>query len=839
MADNQNNRVEVGRDNRMEIIGASKHNLKDIDIAIPKKKIIAITGVSGSGKSSLAYDTVFQEGQRKYLESLSIYARQFMKSMEKPEVRYIKGISPTISIDQKQSSYYYNSTVGTISDISQYLRLLYARVGRARCPECGRGIETFYQEKIQDFILENFPGKEIQVLAPVVKNRKGIYRLLLERFQKRGFLRARIDGKMVDLDTAPELNRHSVHNIEIVIDGLKVLDKNLSQLRDSISLAISEGDGEIKIISEGQGYFMSDRLYCPNCNRSLKEPQPASFSFMSPLGYCPYCRGLGRDGDNASCAYCGGSGLNRDARAFYFREKNIFELGEMEIGNLLDFLKGVRLDRRETPILEQVYPHIIQRLESFVQLNLDYLALNRRVRSLSGGELQRTRLVSQIGFGLSGIIYILDEPSIGMHMSEQNNLVKILKKLKKRGNTIIVVEHDENTIRSSDYIVDLGPGAGEKGGHLIYSGWFKDFSGCSQSVTADYLFKRKQIELKKGYRANPDKVIAFRDVSINNLERQNVDIPLHALTVVTGVSGSGKSSLVIDAIYPAIRRRLEKAAHIRGRARVGEISGDESIERAIKVDQSSIGKNSRSCPATYIGLMPIIRDFYAGLPEAKARGYDRSRFSFNLRGGRCEACRGMGIRKIEMSFLPELEIQCPVCGGRRYNSETMKVRYRGLSIADLLELTASEAFEFFKNIHFLAKKIRLLNEVGLGYLRLGQSSVTLSGGESQRIKLCKELGRISKKPTLYVLDEPTVGLHFLDIQKLIDVFYSLIAKGNTIVVIEHNPEIIKASDFIVDLGPGGGHKGGQVMYQGKLAGILNCGESVTSGFLKRQVKDAV
>ena len=824
---------------KIEIIGARKHNLKNINLEIPKKKMITFTGISGSGKSSLAYDTIFQEGQRKYLESLSIYARQFIKSLEKPEVQYIKGISPTISIDQKHSSYHYNSTVGTVSEISQYLRLLYARVGVAYCPECGRKIEAYSYQKIVDFVFDRFSGKPVQILAPVVKNRKGIYQALFERYLKRGFLRTMVDGRLYDLDTVPPLNRHTTHDISILIDMPDITPNNRLQITESISMAISEGNGEVIIISGSLELSFSDRLFCFDCNLSLKEPQPATFSFTSPLGCCLYCQGIGGDEQNPECPHCGGSGLNKQALSFRFKGKNIFELGEMEIGDLLLLFRKIRLNKAEKQILSQIFPHILQRLESFVKLNLDYLSLNRKVNSVSGGELQRTRLVSQIGFSLSGIIYILDEPSIGMHMAEQHNLIRILHHLKEKDNTIIVVEHDENTIRSSDYIVDLGPGAGEKGGRVIFSGWFEDFEKASGSITADYLFKRKRIELKKKYKPDFSRNMIFSGISINNIRNVDLQIPVQALTVVTGVSGSGKSSLIIDAVYWILKNRIDKLDIPSKRIHHLNFSGDVHIGRVIKVDQSSIGKNSRSCPATYVDLMPIIRDFFAGLPESRMRGYNKSRFSFNVKGGRCESCRGLGNKKIEMSFLPYLEVCCPVCEGNRYNSETLKVKYRGLSIAEILELTANEAYDFFRNIPFLAKKIRLLKEVGLDYLKLGQSSMTLSGGESQRIKLCKELSRMSNTPTLYVLDEPTVGLHFDDIQKLINVFHSLIVKGHTIVVIEHNLEIIKSADYIVDMGPGGGAKGGKIVYQGHLSGIMKSSESVTSGYLIKKIQDAV
>jgi excinuclease ABC subunit A len=824
----------------IEIIGARKHNLKNISLKIPKRQLITITGVSGSGKSSLAYDTLFQEGQRKYLESLSIYARQYIKSLEKPDVQSIKGISPTISIDQKHSSFYYNSTVGTISEISQYLRLLYAKVGEAHCPNCGKKIEKYSPQTVMDYIFETFSEKSIHILAPVVKNRKGNYKALFDRYIKRGFLKALIDGDVFYLDDLPSLDRNRPHYIAILVDAVRITSQNRQQVEESLSLAAFESNGEIIIMHGKEEYFFSNKLYCPTCNISIKEPQPASFSLNSPAAVCPYCSGRGvedeNDEDNSGkiCHHCAGSGYNDEALCFYFQGKNIHELGEMEAADLLGFFKGAHLTKSEEKIAAPLLPHIIGRLEAFTRLNMGYISLNRKINTLSGGELQRARLVSQIGFGLSGIIYILDEPSIGMHMSEQANLVNILKKLKEKDNTIIVVEHDAYTIQSSDYVIDLGPGSGEKGGNIAYSGWYRDFENAGDSLTSDYIFKRKTVGIDKTQSHRPhlqENFVAISAISINNIQNADVRIPLNALTVVTGVSGSGKSSLIIDAFYPIVKRATASEVPFKNRRLTyGEVSGLENIARVSMVNQTAIGKNARSCPATYVGLMPFIREMFAGLTESKIRGYDAGRFSFNVGGGRCEACGGLGYKKLEMSFLPELEVPCPVCGGKRYNSETLLVKYNGLSIADVLELTADEAYRLFRNIPMLAGKIKMLLDVGLGYLQLGQSSVTLSGGESQRIKLCKELSRASAKSTVYLLDEPTVGLHFADIQKLIEVFQALIARGATVVVIEHNMEIIKAADYIIDMGPGGGKNGGKILYQGQPAGLPAVKESVTGAY---------
>lgn len=821
----------------ISIIGAKKHNLKNINLNIPKNKLIAITGVSGSGKSTLAYDTIFQEGQRKYLESLSIYARQFIKSLEKPEVQCIKGISPTISIDQKHSSYYFNSTVGTISEVSQYLRLLYSKVGEPHCYECGKKIVRFSYNRIIDDIFENFNGKLINIFAPVIRNRKGTYKPLFEKFLKRGFLKVLIDGKIYYLDAIPNLIKNVRHNISILIDVVEVLEENRNQIKESISISSYEGNEQVLLISDGREYLFSEKLFCSSCKIFLKEPQPATFSFNSPLGACSFCNGTGLNENNYTCKMCNGIGLNKEALSFRFKGKNIFELGEMEIYDLFYFFNGIKLEKEEEKILSPILPHIIARLESFLKLNLEYISLNRKINTLSGGELQRTRLVSQIGFALTGIIYILDEPSIGMHASEQRNLIKILNDLKKKDNTIIVVEHDENTIKASDFIVDLGPYSGERGGNVVYSGWYKDFKEASGSLTSDYIYRR-EIDINKKYEPDFRDYIELRGVSINNINNVDLKIPLKSLTVVTGVSGSGKSSLIIDAFYSIMKSSLENEEISNKNVLYSNILYDrEKVGRILKVGQTAIGRNSRSCPATYINIMPLIRELFSGLVESKIRGYNQSRFSFNVKGGRCEACNGLGNKKIEMSFLPQLKVQCPVCGGKRYNSETLKVKYKGFTISDILGLYADEAYELFKNIPFLSKKIKILVDVGLGYLKLGQSSATLSGGESQRIKLTKELSRISSKSTVYIFDEPTIGLHFDDIQNLINVFNSLIIKGNTIIVIEHNMEIIRAADYIVDLGPEGGHKGGNIIYQGDLHGILDCKNSITSLYLKKRIKN--
>jgi len=823
----------------LEIIDAHKHNLKHLHLKLPKKQLIVICGVSGSGKSTLAYDTIFQEGQRKYLESLSAYARQYIKSLERPDVRSIKGIAPTISIDQKHSSYYYNSTVGTVSEIAPYLRLLFARLGQAHCPGCGEAISRYSAERIRQTILARFQGSLARIYSPLVRHRRGNYQALLEKYRKRGFLKALIDGREYYLDDPPELARNARHRIAVQIDAVDIEAGAEARLADSVTLALNEGDGEILVRAGAGEVFFSDRLYCPRCDLSLPEPQPGTFSLNSPEGACPACLGRGRrdtpSGAQETCPACNGSGFRPEALAFRFRGRDIFALGEMEIADLLKFFKAVRPEPGEREVARALLPQMVQRLESFVTLNLGYICLNRRIDTISGGELQRARLVSQLGFGLNGIIYILDEPSIGMHFSEQLNLLRTLRRLCAKGNTLLVVEHDEETIRSADYIVDIGPGAGEHGGEVMYAGPISGFASAAGSMTSDYVYGRRRIELAAGRAAGPEGWLGVKAIRLNNLDGMDLRLPLNRLTVVSGVSGSGKSSLVVDALAPILRRELEGATPENPGLAWGRVSGLERIQRVLMVSQSAIGKNSRSCPATYIGIMALIRMLFAALPEARVRGYGQARFSYNLRGGRCEACEGLGVQKLQMSFLPQLEITCPVCDGERFNSETRQVKYKGRSVADVLDLTASEAFELFAAVPLLAKKIRILIDVGLGYLRLGQSSQTLSGGESQRIKLTKELARGSGSPTVYVLDEPTVGLHFDDVRKLIDVFQALLARGHTVVVIEHNLEMLRVADHVIDLGPGGGRHGGRIVYQGDVAGLRNCKGSLTGKYLKKKL----
>ena len=820
----------------LEIVDAHKHNLKNVHLRIPKKKMVVVSGVSGSGKSTLAYDTVFQEGQRKYLESLSSYARQFIKSLERPDVQAIKGIAPTISIDQKHTTFHFNSTVGTISEIAPYLRLLFAKIGQARCPTCHQPVHRYSYQEIVKRIAGDFSGRLMGIFSPVVKNRKGHYQALFEKYRKRGFLKALVNERIEYLDAVPELDRNRRHTIAIQIDALDIGAASRRRLEESLILALNEGNGEILLRGDDRSHFFSNKLHCPDCDIFLAEPQPGTFSFNSPEGACPTCQGTGSADETGDCPFCHGSGLNSQARSFYLRDRNIFELGQMEITELREFFSRLRLNPQEMEISRSLLPQIRQRLDSLVALNLGYISLNRKLNTLSGGELQRTRLVSQIGFSLNGIIYILDEPSIGMHAAEQLNLLAILRQLRENGNTVIVVEHDEETIRAADYVIDMGPGAGERGGRVVFAGPLADFANARDSLTADYVFGRRHIDMEKSpVAARSVQAVDIRGIAIHNIDGLDLKIPLNTLTVVTGVSGSGKSSLIVDAFYQIMKREIEGTPFSQSGIGYREIKSIGNCRRILKVNQSAIGKNSRSCPATYIDVMPLIRELFAGLLEAKMRGYGQNRFSFNVRGGRCEACEGLGYQKLQMSFLPQLEILCPICEGKRYNSETLKVKFKGHSIADVLDLTGQELYSLFENIPPLAKKIRILVDVGLGYLRAGQSSITLSGGESQRIKLTRELARLGQKPTIYILDEPTVGLHFEDIRKLLQVFQALISRGHTVVVIEHNLEIIKTADHVIDLGPGGGRNGGRIIYQGDVAGLINCPTSQTGFHLRRKV----
>lgn len=933
------------------IKGARAHNLKNIDLEIPRDKLIVFTGLSGSGKSSLAFDTIYAEGQRRYVESLSSYARQFLGQMEKPDVDYIDGLSPAISIDQKTTSKNPRSTVGTVTEIHDYLRLLYARIGTPHCPKCGREINQQTVDQMVDQIMALPERTRIQILAPVIRARKGEHNRVLEDMQKQGYVRVRIDGEIYDLGDTPPLDKKKKHTIEVVIDRLIVRPDIKTRLTDSLEAALRLGDGLVlAAIVDGEEMLFSQNYACPDCGISIGELEPRLFSFNNPYGACPACTGLGMlhkidpamiipdkslslnqgaisisgwrsdDPDSTAraffeaiaqkygfsmdtplnqldpkiidillygtrgeklevrykrengwgvfaspfeglvpnlerrynqtqsdsmkeeyeqymadtpCPECRGQRLKREALSVTVGGISIAQLSDMSIRDSLSFIEGLTLTERQQMIAAQILKEIRQRLGFLRDVGLDYLTLSRAAATLSGGEAQRIRLATQIGSSLVGVLYILDEPSIGLHQRDNERLLKTLKDLRDIGNTLIVVEHDEDTMRAADWIVDIGPGAGENGGRLVSQGTCTDIMADPHSITGQFLSGKRSIPVPET-RREPRGWISIRGARANNLRGIDVKIPLGVFTCVTGVSGSGKSSLVNEILYKALARDLNRA-HTRPGPHDG-IDGLEQLDKIIAIDQSPIGRTPRSNPATYTGLFDLIRDVFASTPDAKARGYKANRFSFNVKGGRCEACSGDGIVKIEMHFLPDIYVPCEVCGGHRYNRETLEVRYKGKNIYDVLEMTAAEALEFFKNLPRLRSKLQTLVDVGLGYVKLGQPSTTLSGGEAQRIKLATELSRRATGKTLYVLDEPTTGLHMADVEKLERVLQQLTDAGNSVVVIEHNLDLIKTADYLIDMGPEGGDGGGTVIAEGTPEDICKSKISYTGMFLKRMLK---
>jgi excinuclease ABC subunit A len=1001
----------MGQD-KLIVRGAREHNLKNIDLELPRDKLIVVTGLSGSGKSSLAFDTIYAEGQRRYVESLSAYARQFLGLMEKPDVDQIEGLSPAISIDQKGSSRNPRSTVGTITEIYDYLRLLFARVGIPHCPNCGRVISAQTVEQIVDTLATYPEGSRLLLLAPLIMARKGEHKGVFEDIRKAGFVRARVDGQMLEVEDAPDLDRYKNHTIEAVVDRLVIRqpepgreDAERSRLADSVETALRMGNG-IMLVSElrrnedgsdaeAQDRLFSERFACPVCGISLPEIEPRTFSFNSPHGACPTCTGLGSmmefdpellvdptkslqdgavkpwDRDTAtiyhamveavakkyhipldvpvvelskhqmdvilhgakkgetipvryvnneghdrffetqyegvvpnlqrryrettsdyirnelerymtsrSCPTCEGKRLRREALAVMITDLNIDQISHFSITNALLWIEqlaglatsaadagaggnganpgagnggvlgGVSpleaarrigstetvpasspLSQREYTIARQILKELHARLRFLTDVGLDYLALDRMAATLSGGEAQRIRLATQIGSQLMGVLYILDEPSIGLHQRDNARLIRTLEDLRDLGNTVLVIEHDEETMRASDWIVDMGPGAGEHGGHVVCSDWTTGFLACADSLTAQYLRGERRIEVPQGRRTGNGQYLIVRNATENNLKHVDVRLPLAKLICVTGVSGSGKSSLVNEVLYKALAHRMYRAKDKAGRHEA--IEGIENLDKVVDIDQSPIGRTPRSNPATYTNLFTEIRDLFAALPEAKARGYKPGRFSFNVKGGRCEACQGDGIIRIEMQFLPDVYVPCEVCHGKRYNREALEIKYKGKSIADILDMTVDEALEFFQNIPPIRNKLNTLQEVGLGYIRLGQSGTTLSGGEAQRVKLSKELSRRATGKTLYILDEPTTGLHFDDIQKLLVVLQRLVDQGNTVVVIEHNLDVIKCADWLIDMGPEGGEKGGWVIAEGTPEHVARVERSYTGQFLQR------
>ena len=823
---------------------AAQHNLKKIDINLPRNSLIVITGPSGSGKSSLAFDTLFAEGQRRYIECLSAYARQYIDQMEKPEVESIEGLSPSISIDQRTISSNPRSTVGTVTEIYDFLRLLYARVGIPHCPECGRCVSSQTSEQIIRRILEASSDEKVKILSPVIKGRKGEYHRLLERMLKKGFLRARIDGEFKELDGKIELERMKKHTIEVLIDDIGISSSARSRLIEAVERALEMSGGDLLTLgpNDSEAYY-SLSLLCPYCEINLPELESRSFSFNSPYGACPRCHGLGYQtildewGEvvltDELCVSCGGSRLRKESLVVKVGNWNIFELTDFSIKQLMDELSGFEFSSSQEKIASPIRKEILPRLSVLDELGMSYLQLRRTTASLSGGEARRLRLAAQVGARLRGVLYVLDEPTIGLHQRDNGRLITLLRDMRDTGNSIIVVEHDEQTIRSADHILDLGPGAGETGGFKVAEGDLGAILYSQDSLTSQYLRRERFIPMPSR-RRKPKNWIVVSKAAEHNLKNIDVRIPLSVLTVITGVSGSGKSTLIYDILYKSLLNRFYKAKQKPGKHK--EITGIDQIDKVVAVNQKPIGRTPRSNPSTYTGLFTVLRKLFALTQESRIRGYNPGRFSFNLQGGRCEECQGAGAKKIEMHFLPDVFVTCDRCGGKRYNKETLAVQYRGKNIADYLAMTVDEAFEYLKAHPMLKRKLSVLKRVGLGYLRLGQPAPTLSGGEAQRIKLTKELSRKNTGKTLYLLDEPTTGLHFDDVRKLLEVLAELVELDNSVVVIEHNLDVIKFADHVIDLGPEGGERGGWIVAEGTPENISQVKESYTGQFLKEVLK---
>ncbi|MDR3607483.1 MAG: excinuclease ABC subunit UvrA [Oligoflexia bacterium] len=854
-------------DEAIIVRGARVHNLKNISTVIPRDQLTVLTGPSGSGKSSLAFDTIYAEGQRRYVESLSAYARQFLEQIGKPDVEAISGLSPTISIEQRTTSYNPRSTVGTVTEIYDYLRLLYSRIAKPFCYNCGKPIRSQSPQQITDLILSSEEGIKLSLLAPIVRGRKGEYQKELAQLRQRGFVRVRIDGAVHDLSSEISLDKNKKHDIAVYVDRLVIKgDRSTlaTRVSDSVELALKLAEG-LLIIETQQAEktvetLMSEKFACSDCQISYPAPEPRTFSFNSPMGACPTCDGLGTDPrlrdseepeeeetqtndgiqithqevtpENAPCPECGGARLRRESLHFKIAERNIAEICRLSVLDLNAFFTNLSLTEREKLIADRIMREIKDRTRFLGEVGVGYLSMSRPAQTLSGGEAQRIRLATQIGSSLVGVIYVLDEPSIGLHQRDNAKLIDTLKRLRDLGNTVLVVEHDRDTIEAADWILDLGPAAGANGGKIVAEGTLQDILNSKESLTGQYLRGEREISVPKKRRPiDRSRMIKIKGAALNNLRDVNVNFPLGVLTCVTGVSGSGKSTLVIDTLY---RSLVEHLYRVKGRADLqgAQISGLELIDKVIDIDQSPIGKTPRSNPATYTGIFSLIRDIFAQLPDSQVRGYGPGRYSFNVKGGRCEACEGDGVTRIEMHFLPDVFVRCEVCKGRRYNRETLEIRYKGKNIADVLEMTGEEAYAFFDAIPSLKMKLKILNDVGLGYLRLGQSATTLSGGEAQRIKLSKELSKRGTGKTVYILDEPSTGLHFEDIKNLLAILQALVDQGNTVIVIEHNLDIIKVADHVIDMGPEGGTGGGLLVASGTPEEIVKAADSHTGAYLK-------
>lgn len=848
---------------KIVVIGARENNLKNISVEIPRNQLVVFTGVSGSGKSSLAFGTIFAEGQRRFMESLSSYARMFLGQMQKPDVDKITGLSPSISIDQKTTNNNPRSTVGTVTEIYDYLRLLYARIGIAHCPHCGKVVERQTVDQIITQIYKDFHEQQIHIEAPIARGVKGSFEKKFEELRRSGFVRIKIDGNLWTLDEEIKLDKNLKHNINVVVDRLRALDDERTRLNDGIETALKLTNGLVTIVCGEQEKTFSDKFACPECGISIAELEPRNFSFNSPFGACAACNGLGfvtridpeklrqchfesiryltpeevmvRYRETTSdyirnelgkliiedeCPHCHGRKLRPEVLAVTVADKNIAELTELPIDQMIEVIANLSLTGEALVTAQPIVKEILARCQFLVDVGLHYLTLARNASTLSGGESQRIRLATQIGAGLVGVLYILDEPSIGLHQRDNQKLLSTLMHLRDQGNTLIVVEHDEETIRSADFIVDVGPYAGTHGGEIVVAGPVQDVINCPRSVTGAYLSGREKIMVPAKRRPVTDKFITVEHAKTNNLRDITVQFPVGVLTVVTGVSGSGKSSLVNYELYQGLQNGL----------------GKEYVDKIIRIDQSPIGRTPRSNPATYTGVWTLIRELFAGTRDAKERGYAAGRFSFNVHGGRCENCEGDGTKKIEMHFLPDIYVKCEVCGGKRFNQETLAVKYKGKNIWDILEMTVDEACEFFANLPRIYKKIKTLQDVGLGYIKLGQPATELSGGEAQRVKLATELSRAMTGNTIYILDEPTTGLSTYDVNKLISILNRLVDAGNTMVVIEHNLDVIKVADYIIDMGPEGGNGGGEVIAKGTPEQVAKVARSFTGQFLKDLLK---